>query len=75
MKTNKELKIKKGYYSAFPDALVTVPKGSPVQKKETLSGTHGRQIEYFVNPSVFSGIDKHDAIHYGFRVAKEDIEF
>ena len=66
MVTNKELRIKKGAYSFLDGQIYIVPKGSKVEK------TNG---EYWLSPSCFTGIDKHDATYYGFRVNKDDIAF
>jgi len=67
VKTNKDLTIKKGCYSCIPGAEVFVPAGSEVNYSE-------RCKCYFVNPSIFTGIDKHDAEYHGFRVNIEDIK-
>lgn len=64
MKTIKEFTIKKGAYSVLQDE-IKIPAGSPV---EFIRG------EYFISPSIFTGIDAHDAIYYGFRVDISNVE-
>lgn len=76
MKTNKDLKIMKGAYSCLPGACFEVPKGTPVEKKESFNPTQGKFTEYFVRPSFFGhgSLQWHDATHYGCRVSEQDIE-
>ena len=74
MKTNKNLTIKKGAYSALPGSAVFVPCGSPVERRETFNPTQGKRIEYFVRPSAIKDpLDRHDATYYGLRVNAEDV--
>lgn len=63
MKTIKEMTIKKGAYAVLQNEIL-IPAGSPVQFINN---------EYFVSPSIFEGIDKHDATYYGLRVPKENV--
>lgn len=76
MKTNKDLKIMKGSWSAMPGSYWEVPKGSPVEYRKRSNPTQGSFVEYFVSPSVFpaGSIDRHDAVHYGCRVSEHDIK-
>lgn len=75
MKTNKDLKIKKGSYSAIADSYVFIPKGSEVEKRIVKSGTEGKQTVYFVRPSAIKdALDRHDATYYGIRVNETDVE-
>jgi hypothetical protein len=66
-KTLREVEITKGAYCAIPNIKVLIPKGSPV---DLINDT------YFVNPVMFGSqsIDFHDAVHYGFRIDKDNIE-
>ena len=66
MLTNKDLTVKKGGYSFFEGLSIFLPKGSKVEK---VNG------EYWLAPSNFTGIDRHDATYYGFRVKEADIAF
>ena len=65
MKTNKEITIKRSY-SAIPGDII-VPKGAAVMKD--------RDNRFWICPSNFEGVLKHDATYYGFSVAECDIEF
>ncbi len=64
MKTIIEFTVKKGAYAVVQDE-INIPANSPVDFKNG---------EYFISPSVFTGINKHDATYYGFRVPKDNVQ-
>lgn len=68
--TNKDLQLTKGLYSAIPNCIVDVPKGSKVQRRPS------NPDEYYIDPCTFppNSIDRHDATYYGFVVNSEDVE-
>lgn len=61
MKTNKDIKIQREHYE------LDIPMGASVEYSKKCNC-------YFLSPSNFTGMDKHDATYYGFRVKEEDIE-
>jgi hypothetical protein len=66
-----ELKVKNAFewhrpYSAIPGP-ITIPAGAPVEWNE-------KNKWFYVKPSFFNGIVRHDAIYYGCRVDNNNVE-